>query len=58
VLTVEDNGIGFDPSKLQNPESFGLRNMDERARRLGGALTIESEEGRGTQIMVQAPFRP
>ena len=58
ILTVEDNGVGFDPATLLNPESFGLRNMEQRARRLGGQFVIESEEGRGTCLTVTVPLRP
>lgn len=58
VLTVKDNGIGFDPDTLESPESFGLRNMDQRARRLGGYLVIESQKDEGTLLTVQIPFRP
>ncbi len=59
VLTVEDNGVGFDPAKLRNPESFGLRNMDQRARQLSGQFSIASDpEHGGTCITVQIPFRP
>lgn len=58
VMTISDDGKGFDPEKLENPNSFGLRNMDQRARRLGGKLVIESAAGQGTTITVQIPFRP
>ena len=58
VMTISDDGKGFDPEKLENPNSFGLRNMDQRARRLGGKLMIESAAGQGTTITVQIPFRP
>ncbi len=57
-LTVEDNGRGFDPATVQAPSSFGLRNMQQRAIRLGGTFTIDSAEGEGTRIIVQVPFRP
>jgi signal transduction histidine kinase len=59
VLTVEDNGVGFDPAELRNPESFGLRNMEQRARQLSGQFSIDSDPERGgTCITVQIPFRP
>ncbi len=59
VLTIEDNGVGFDPSKLRNPESFGLRNMEQRARQLSGQFSIRSDPDQGgTEIGVQIPFRP
>ena len=35
ILTVKDNGSGFDPDTAKDPESFGLRNMQQRAIRLG-----------------------
>ena len=46
VLTIEDNGVGFDPSKLRNPESFGLRNMEQRAHQFSGQFSIRSDPDR------------
>ncbi len=52
VLLVEDDGVGFEQSarKGQPGEHIGLSIMDERARRLGGELRIESEPGEGTRV--------
>ncbi|NDJ77764.1 MAG: GAF domain-containing sensor histidine kinase [Chloroflexi bacterium] len=58
LLTVEDNGVGFDPVAMQDPESFGLQNMEQRARRLGGTFSIESGTAQGTLLIVKVPFRP
>jgi len=58
ILTIEDDGVGFDPAELRNPESFGLRNMEQRARQLSGQFLIRSESGQGTCLTVQIPFRP
>jgi two-component system nitrate/nitrite sensor histidine kinase NarX len=51
-LLVEDDGIGFDDStRTGEPgEQIGLTIMEERARRLGGQLAIESEPGEGTRV--------
>ncbi|MCB1722859.1 MAG: histidine kinase [Gammaproteobacteria bacterium] len=51
-LLVEDDGIGFeDAAKRGRPgEHIGLSIMEERARRLGGTLRIESEMGEGTRV--------
>ncbi len=51
-LLVEDDGIGFDGSaRTGGPgEQVGLTIMEERARRLGGKLSIESEPGEGTRV--------
>jgi two-component system nitrate/nitrite sensor histidine kinase NarX len=54
MLLVEDDGIGFDlPRRAGRPgEHIGLSIMEERARRLGGQLRIESEPGEGTRVEV------
>jgi signal transduction histidine kinase len=51
---ISDNGVGFDPAQ-SGLRNFGLRGMRERVRVLGGDLEIESEPGRGTQIVVDLP---
>lgn len=57
-LLVEDDGVGFeDVSKQGQPgEHIGLSIMEERARRLGGNLRIESEVGEGTRV--ELSYRP
>lgn len=54
VLTVRDNGVGFDPAAVKN-NSFGLVGMRERALMLGGTVTINSAVGCGTEIIVRLP---
>ena len=58
-LTVEDNGIGFNPNMPRQLErrdgGFGLIGMRERARLIGGELTVTSEMGRGTTVDVTLP---
>jgi len=53
VLYVEDDGVGFRPSN--DSPGNGLRNMRERATRLGGALEITSAAGTGTALRVTFP---
>jgi two-component system nitrate/nitrite sensor histidine kinase NarX len=52
LLLVEDDGVGFEvPDRDGRPgEHIGLSIMEERARRLGGQLRIESEPGEGTRV--------
>lgn len=50
ILTVEDDGIGFDARADMKPGHFGLAGMRERAELAGGSLTIESEKGKGTKV--------
>ncbi|MBO0935909.1 sensor histidine kinase [Fibrella sp. HMF5335] len=53
ALTVQDNGCGFDPANptYRNPGGGnGLRNMQARAKLIGGELTLQSAPGEGTII--------
>jgi two-component system nitrate/nitrite sensor histidine kinase NarX len=52
LLLVEDDGVGFEgPAPQGKPgEHIGLSIMEERARRVGGSLSIESEPGEGTRV--------
>ena len=51
VLAVEDDGVGFDPD-ARAPGHWGLENMGERARAIGGTLAIDSRPGAGTRVAV------
>jgi signal transduction histidine kinase len=57
ILTVRDDGRGFDDQRLPPPSSghFGLFGMRERAEKLHGQLTIQSRPGKGTQIQLTVP---
>ena len=55
-LRIIDDGAGFDPDRSSASEGgFGLVSMRERARAVGGVLTIESSPARGTEIEVVLP---
>jgi PAS domain S-box-containing protein len=56
-IHVQDWGIGFDPARIGTGH-FGLRGIRERARLLGGAASIQSELGQGTQIHIVLPLLP
>jgi signal transduction histidine kinase/streptogramin lyase len=53
VLTVEDNGVGFDASRAH--EGQGLSSLRRRADRLHGALDIVSIAGTGTTVTLTVP---
>lgn len=55
VLSVADDGAGFDPQAARARKSFGLLGMRERALIAGGALSIESAPGAGTRLSVTIP---
>jgi len=54
-VTVEDNGVGFDPTGGVKLGHRGLANTRERAAAIGGSVTIESGPGVGTRVMVRVP---
>lgn len=55
-LSVADNGAGFCAETARNqPMSFGLAGMRERAALLGGTLAVRSAPGEGTRITLQLP---
>jgi signal transduction histidine kinase len=56
TLSVTDNGAGFDPENASGEGRFGLMSMRERARSVGGAITIESETARGTTLRLVLPL--
>lgn len=56
VMTIEDNGVGFDPNLIANETRLGLFGMRERVDMLGGQLMIESSPGKGTTISVEVPY--
>lgn len=54
VLEVADNGRGFNPEIAVHGGGMGLVNMRERAKQMGGALTIVSAPGQGTTVKASA----
>jgi signal transduction histidine kinase len=52
ALRIEDNGCGFEKPP-DNSMADGLRNMRQRADGIGGVCRIESQPGRGTQVVVE-----
>jgi len=59
TITVKDDGVGFQllesVGDLTRAGKLGLAGMQERAQLLGGSLSIQSEPGIGTTIVVKAP---
>jgi len=53
LVTVSDDGRGFDPQRVRG---LGLLGMEERVKRLGGKLTIDSKPGSGTTLRAEFPL--
>jgi two-component system, NarL family, sensor histidine kinase UhpB len=54
-LRVRDNGKGFDALKGRDGDGIGLAGMAERARLVGGELTVTSSPGTGTRVRLYIP---
>lgn len=54
-LTIEDNGVGFDPAGVVKLGHQGLANTRARVAEIGGDLTIDSRPGAGTRVIVRIP---
>jgi PAS domain S-box-containing protein len=56
-VQISDEGRGFDPTAVDRQgRGLGLLGMHERARNVGGELTVESAPGGGTRICVRLPM--
>jgi len=51
IVTVEDNGVGFEEAKVQYGN--GLRNLKSRTENILGELMIKSSVGKGTEVSLK-----
>ena len=58
TLVICDNGRGIAPADRLKPHSFGLRGMSERAKALGGTLTLSAAPGGGTMVTIKIRLAP
>ena len=55
LAEVSDSGAGFSPDSLEPHLSIGLGTMRERTQIIGGRLTVASEPGAGTSVLLEVP---
>jgi len=53
LLTVADDGVGFDPDAIPG---LGLRGIRERVEGIGGRMEVSSRPGEGTILAVEVPY--
>ncbi|MEO8111886.1 MAG: two-component regulator propeller domain-containing protein [Ginsengibacter sp.] len=53
ILMLEDDGKGFDITA--HKDGYGLHNLDARTKLLQGTLTIDSQPGQGTSVLIEIP---
>lgn len=57
VLTISDDGQGFDTNRRNREVGHGLSNMRSRAASLNGMFQIDSRPGKGTRLELSLPIR-
>jgi signal transduction histidine kinase len=55
TLEIADNGCGLEPAAREKSNAFGLRGLQERARKVGGWIDISAPQGSGTSITLSVP---
>jgi signal transduction histidine kinase len=59
VISVEDDGVGFDPSLKRTTQSgsgLGLYNMENRARLLNAKILFDTQRKKGSKITLIVPY--
>ena len=56
MLEIRDNGRGITQEQIDDPRSFGLIGMQERANLLGGDFKISGVRGEGTAVLFTIPL--
>jgi len=59
LLNIKDDGCGFDPrlaTAVSEQRHLGLISMRERAAIAGGSLTLDTEPGAGTSLLIRLPL--
>ena len=55
LLTIKDNGKGFDTSKMSHKDGLGINQIDARIHMMSGKFIIDSQKGKGTKISIELP---
>ncbi|WP_430809530.1 MULTISPECIES: sensor histidine kinase [unclassified Carboxylicivirga] len=56
ILTIDDDGKGFDAAAINAVASHGIHNMQSRAKALGGSFELSTSPGKGTHIVAKLPL--
>lgn len=55
-IMVEDNGNGFDTKSISKSTGMGIHSIEKRIENYGGTVTIESENNKGTTVIIDIPI--
>ncbi len=56
ILTIKDNGRGFEGDKIYNSKSFGLTGIRERVKEWDGKFSINGSPEKGAQVTIKVPL--
>jgi len=54
--SLTDDGVGFDQANSRNENGIGLSGMQQRMKKIGGELLVESSPGYGTKVSFVVPI--
>lgn len=57
LLTIIDNGIGFDKTTILSKNGIGINQIDARIQMMKGQFFIDSTKGEGTKITIELPIQ-
>lgn len=57
LLTITDNGIGFDKTKIGSKKGMGISQIEARIQMMQGHFQIDSKKGNGTKITIELPIQ-
>jgi signal transduction histidine kinase len=56
MVTLEDDGLGFDPDSVSGFGHFGIQIMKQRISEINGTMELESIPGKGSRIVLNCPL--
>lgn len=57
LITITDNGIGFDKTKIASKNGIGINQIEARIQMMQGYFQIDSKKGNGTKINIELPIQ-
>jgi len=56
IITLEDDGVGFDPDTAVSFGHFGIQIMKQRIKEIDGSIELTSVPGQGSRVILQCPL--
>ena len=57
LISIIDDGIGFDKTKINLKDGLGINQIDARIRMMKGDFFIDSKKGLGTKVKIDLPIQ-